>query len=270
MTALTISQLMIYPIKSLAGVALDVMPMDALGAQYDRRYMLVDAQGQFVTQRHYPEMALAQITACEGGWMIRLPHEEARFLPHEGRCEQACSVTVWRDTVQAFDQGDAWATGFSEWLGVPLRLVYLPTENVRRIDVDFCPEPRFVGFSDGFPLLLANAASLAAVNDVLSQPITMQRFRPNIVVHGAKAFAEDDWQSVITAQGQCLQLVKPCSRCVIPTIDPLTAIRQPAVWQALKKLRQAEDGNIYFGQNAIAQTMTALTVGQSLTVLPVS
>lgn len=260
---IVISGLSIYPIKSCAGIALDTMLLDELGATYDRRYMLVDEQGQFITQRQYARLVHVDIESHQQGWLISLPGVGAKVLPLEGSTLQTMKVTVWSDTFPAYDQGDEWAALFSSFLGKKVRLVFSSVNTARRIDAQYSREARPVSFADGFPLLLANESSLAVLNNALENPVDMLRFRPNIIVRGAPAFAENQWQ-VVHTQNVGLAVVKPCSRCVIPTINPQTAQKQPAIWRVLELFCKASDGKVYFGQNVIHQSNGVLTVGDTL------
>lgn len=265
-----VNRLCIYPIKSLPGLDVEIMHFDDLGAEHDRRYMLVDDKGCFITQRTSAQLCLINIRAVKGGWMIKLPEQYStseQFLPYTGEQEQAVDVEVWSDMVTAFDQGENWAAFFSGYLQQSIRLVYLPVCSLRRIDQEFCDSERYVGFADGFPLLLTTQASLEAIDAALEFNVDIVRFRPNIHVSGAEAFAERCWQSLSVKGAEAeYSIVKPCSRCVIPTIDPETAVKQAAVWKVLKSLCGDDEGNIYFGQNMIHINNSALRIGQSLMV----
>ncbi|CAA0106644.1 putative protein YcbX [BD1-7 clade bacterium] len=262
-----IDSLVIYPLKSLAGVACESMEFDALGARHDRRYMLVDASGKFVSQRTCPIMALASVADAGESWCIKTPDNNKLLLPKAGHCSKPVPVNVWSDTFSAWEQPKELSIWFSEWLGLPVRLVYIGAAAQRPVDPDYAPAPCHVGFADGFPLLLTHTTSLKALNLELPFTIGMERFRPNIVVSGGDAWAEDHWRRLNTADGsQSLLSVKPCSRCAIPTIDPATAERQKVVWQVLKKLRTGSDGQVYFGHNLLHLSDHPLQVGQTLSV----
>lgn len=267
--SIIISELMIYPLKSLPGIAVMQMPLDLLGAEHDRRYMLVDQSGRFVSQRQYAQMALAQLGDAGDAWHIRLDGGGERLLPKEGRQQQVVPVNIWDDQVAAYDQGDDWADWFSRWLGAQVRLVYMPPQPLRPVDADYAKTPAYVGFADGFPLLLLGEASLQYLNSFLPFNLVMERFRPNIVVSGSKPFAEDGWRK-LRAGDVGLDVVKPCSRCVIPTIDPQTAQKQREVWQMLQQQRRGEDGKIYVGQNVLHRLECAasavLHIGQPLII----
>jgi uncharacterized protein YcbX len=260
---LYISKLYIYPIKSCAAIAVNTMPLDTQGAANDRRYMLVDESGQFITQRQYSRLVFVNVEAHQQGWLITLPDIGVKILPLHGVVNQSIRVKVWSDTFDAYDQGDEWADFFSSFLGKKVRLVFSHSNTERRIDPHYCKTARPVSFADGFPLLLTNESSLAVLNERLENPVDMLRFRPNIVVKGAAAFAENAWETLHAPHIQ-LSVVKPCSRCVIPTINPHTAKKEPAVWQALEAFCKGDDGKVYFGQNVIHKSTGILTVGDAL------
>ncbi len=265
-SSVVISQLFVYPIKSFPGLSVSSLTLDSLGAINDRRYMLVDESGKFVSQRQHANLALVSLEQHVDGWQVKFPESEPRILPVEGQIEQLINVTIWSDSCEVYDQGDDWAEWFSAALGKPVRLVYTPKDIQRRIDPDYCSQDRHVSFTDGYPLLVTSVSSLQEINSHLDISITMQRFRPNVVVSGSNAFAEDNWQYLKSSDNE-LALVKPCSRCVIPTINLETAQKEKVVWQTLQKLRQAEDGKIYFGQNAIHQHEGVLHVGNRLEII---
>lgn len=263
--SVSISQLWVYPIKSCQGVQVDTLLLDALGAADDRRYMLVDENGVFVTQRQFASLVLISIIRHEQGWLITLPDGLSRVLPAVGLTEQIVDVVVWGDSFSAFDQGDQWAQFFSIFLQRNVRLIYTDSHTSRCINNQYSPEKRQVNFADGFPLLIVNKSSLDLINQHLDIPITAERFRPNIVVVGAPAFAEQAWK-ILIADDVMLALVKPCSRCVIPTINLSTAKKEKRVWQVLEQLCKKEDGAVYFGMNVIHSNNATLSIGQCLTI----
>ncbi len=264
--SVTVSQLFIHPVKSLPGLSVPSLQLDRIGAVGDRRYLLVDAEGKFLSQRQESRLALIHLAEGEGGWLLSCEGGGQRFLPKVGVQNHKVTVTVWNDSCEAFDQGDAWAAWFSAFLGKPARLVYTPPEIERRIDRNYCADERHVSFADAYPLLVVSESSLNEINRHLSHPIGINRFRSNVVVTGSAAFAEDGWRALAFGENR-LALVKPCSRCVIPTINPATAGKEREVWLVLEKLRKRADGKIYFGQNAIHQQPGELRVGDKLAVV---
>lgn len=262
-----VSQLWRFPVKSLAGDRHPALPLDGRGLAGDRAWMVVDARGRFVTQRQVP--AMTRIQAVYDGNDLSLRHLD-RPQP-ELRLPQApqgrtVEVTVWRDQCEAVDAGDEAAAWLSGLLGKPLRLCFLPPTFRRQVDVNFAKAGDEVGFADGFPLLVCNQASIDYLSRVGGRPLAPQRFRPNIVVDGAELFAENHWRRLRIGEVE-LDLVKPCARCVIPSLDPGTAEQQPAVLELLRAHCRGADGQIYFGQNAIHRQCGRLEEGAEVKVL---
>lgn len=270
----TISRLFVYPVKSCAGVALDHATLTQTGLEFDRAWMVVDAQGQFVTQRELPRMALIQPELQTFDMVLRAPGMLDQRVQLD-KIEHPVQVTVWKDTVPAFDMGDALAQWFSDFLGQPLRLVRFHPEHRRLSSAQWTGETEGLNqFSDGFAVLVISVASLAELNQRLAAageaPVTMERFRPNIVLAGIEAHDEDrlDELLITTAQGEArLRMVKPCPRCPIPNIDPATALSTPTVGDMLQTYCQTAvvGGAVAFGMNAIvlAGVDSELRVGQS-------
>lgn len=253
MSEIWLSQLMIYPVKSCAGISLQTAHTSPFGLQYDRRWMLVDENGVMLTQRQHPRMCLIQPTLENGNLTLSAPAMDP--LPvDQGTAtisvSATVSVSVWEDQCNALDCGDQAAAWLSEFLGLPTRLVYFPEDEIRQVDLSYAQPGDITAFSDGFPYLLISQASLDALNSRLQMPVEMRRFRPNLVVEGCDAFAEDQWQSLLIGDVQ-FRLVKPCSRCVIPSIDPDTAEKNPAVVRTLASFRKTGK-RVLFGQNLTA------------------
>lgn len=270
----TISRLFVYPVKSCAGVALDHATLLDTGLEFDRAWMVVDTQGQFVTQRELPRMALIQPELQTFDMVLRAPGMLDQRVQLD-KIEHPVQVTVWKDTVPAFDMGDALAQWFSDFLGQPLRLVRFHPEHRRLSSAQWTGETEGLNqFSDGFAVLVTSVASLAELNQRLAAageaPVTMERFRPNIVLAGIEAHDEDrlDELLITTAQGEArLRMVKPCPRCPIPNIDPATATSTPTVGDMLQTYRQTAvvGGAVAFGMNAIVLggVDSELRVGQA-------
>jgi uncharacterized protein len=259
--ALRISQLFVHPIKSCGGIAVNDAPLIETGFEYDREWMVVDSDGVFVTQRQVPRMTLIQPTLRSSDLVLRAPGMLALHLQLDA-VEGDCTVRVWNDTVEAFDMGNLAAQWFSDFLGQPLRLARFDPD-VRRIasaqwtqDI----ESR-TAFADGFPLLVTSTASLKELNRRLADSghdaVTMQRFRPNIVIDGLEdAHGEDfiDTLTIDTADGPAVvKLIKPCGRCTIPDVNPATAEQGHAVADTMRAYRANAriDGALAFGQNAV-------------------
>ena len=265
MTKLTLTGIYIYPIKSAAGIALETAQVAPQGFQYDRRWMVVDDQGKFMTQRHFPRMALIRVRYSNEQLIIEAPAQKPLLIPLVLNSPQHISVQVWSDICDAIPLGEEVANWFSEFLETSCQLVYLPEDSLRPIKSRYQVNNEQVSFADGFPFLLISDASLADLNQRLEQPVPMNRFRPNLVVSGCEAFAEDGWQSIrIGSIG--FRVVKPCDRCVITTVDQTQGIRGKEPLLTLAQYRRW-DGKIWFGQNLIHEQLGMLKVGDSVEII---
>jgi uncharacterized protein YcbX len=270
-----ISRLFIYPIKSCAGIELREAELTEAGLDLDRAWMVVDDQGEFVSQRELPRMALVQVQLKWNEVIVRAPGMLSLHL-HVDRVEAPAKVRVWDDVVPAYDMGETAAQWFSDFLGHKLRLVRFDPEH-RRLS-----SPQWTGgveapnaFSDGFPLLVVSEASLEDLNVRLAAggqaPVGMERFRPNIVLAGLQAHDEDRLGVMHVQADAPVQLmpVKPCPRCPIPDIDPATAQAGTVVGDTLQAYRRNDKlgGAVTFGMNAIVREGDGvmLRVGQSVT-----
>jgi uncharacterized protein YcbX len=269
---LTVAGLAVYPVKSLRGIALQTLELDRRGPVGDRRFLLADSAGTFVTQREHPRLCLVAIEPCDDGWLLSAPGKPPLRLASGAPAALRRDVTIWRDTVAACDMGDEVAAWFSAYLDTAVRLFHMPDDSLRPVDPVYLPSAAaaarngdIVGFADGFPLLLIGAASLAEFNRALPTPIGAERFRPNIVVDGAAPYAEDAWRRLRIGDVE-FAIVKPCARCAIPSIDPASGRREPIVAQTLARLRRRGDA-VYFGQNMIHRALGAIRVGAEVTVL---
>lgn len=265
MSDIVLSELYFYPVKSLRGIKLERAPVDRRGIRFDRHWMLVDPEGRFLTQRQNPRMALVGTQLIPDGLRLTAPGmEDLEISCREGRGEPL-EVQVWADRCQARSSGDPAADWLSRFLGQPCRLVYLPAASTRAVDPDFAMADDQVGFSDGFPFLLISEASLEDLNRRLEQPLPMKRFRPNLVVRGCEPYAEDRWRR-IRIGGVEFRVVKPCSRCAIPTIDTETAEKGPEPLRTLSQYRR-QGGKVCFGQNLIHQGEGVLERDMTVEVL---
>ncbi|MCG7199804.1 MOSC domain-containing protein [Marinobacter pelagius] len=259
-----IHSLYLYPVKSLAGIQVDSFAMDEFGPAGDRRWMIVDDERRFVTQRNYPQ--LARINAFFSGARVEvdIPGEGAFSLQPTG---ETLPVLVWRDWVKARVGNSEASEALSRFCGQRFRFVYMPEETFRRIDADRVGEYRRVGFADGFPFLITNLASLDELNGRLEKPVEMRRFRPNIVVEGAEPWVEDDWRELQIGARQ-FRLVKPCSRCIMTTVDPDRGVKDPAA-QPLRTLtgyRRTDEG-VIFGMNAVHDQPGKIRVGDPVSIV---
>ena len=270
-----IQRLFVYPIKSCAGVELAEAVLTETGLDLDRAWMVVDAHGEFVTQRELPRMALIRPQLKVHEVVLRAPGMLALHLQIDA-VEEPARVRIWSDLVSAFDMGPIAAQWFSDFLGRPLRLVRFDPEYRRLSSRQWTDGVDALNqFSDGFPLLVLSQASLDLFNEKRISgghaPVGMERFRPNLVLSGLHAHDEDRVAllEIFAAVPVLLKPVKPCSRCPIPDIDPLTAEIDPAVGGTLRSYRGNErlNGAVSFGMNLIIVQGVdqTLKVGQTVT-----
>lgn len=269
----TIARLFVYPVKSCAGIEVQQALLTDTGLDLDRAWMVVDAEGMFVTQRTLPRMALIRPQFKGDEMVLRAPGMLALHVAIDA-VEAPATVTVWRDTVPAWDMGAVAAQWFTDFLGQPCRLVRFDPEYRRLSSMEWTGGVEAPNqFADGFPLLLASQASMDELNVRLQAAghaaAGIERFRPNVVLAGVDAHDEDrvDLVRVDAQEGEIhLQPVKPCSRCPIPDIDPATAESNPSVGDTLRTYRKDQrlDGAITFGMNAIVRQGAGqmLRVGQ--------
>ena len=250
-----ISGLFVYPLKSARGIACSRVRLTTTGFEWDRQWMLINSNGVFLSQRSHPQLARV-IPRIEDEELVLL----ATHLPplRLGRVSagRRIPVRVHRDRCLGVDEGDAAAEWATHVAGEPARLVRVPAASERFADPHFAAAAR-LGFADGFPVLVCNQSSLEDLNTRLPQSIPMDRFRPNIVLEGLPAWAEDRIEA-LTVDGVTLRLVKPCARCTIPSVDQLTG--QPSTDPA-PVLRQFRYDKVLrgltFGENAVIVTAGA-------------
>lgn len=257
---ISLSSLWLYPIKGARGTSVASAEVGDRGLVGDRRYMVVDPEGGQITQREVAKLALVVPALEPDGLSIDAPGMPTLRVGREG---ERRTVTVWSSSVEAFDVGaGAW---FSEVLGRSCGLVYMPDTARRPVNPKYDDSGAIVSFADGFPFLLANEASLADLNGRLDAPLPMNRFRPNLVVRGAEAWAEDHWDRVQIGAIQ-FSVPKPCDRCVVTTIDQSTAIAGKEPLRTMATFR-SRDGKVWFGENLVHHAQGTLTVGDAITVL---
>ncbi|GBR12204.1 MOSC domain-containing protein [Asaia spathodeae] len=258
-----IAALYIHPVKSLHRIDVAALNLEPWGPRGDRRWLVVSPEGKFMTQRQYPAMARI-ITALEGeNLYLSGGTATPLMLVPPGPDAPLALVSVWKDRdIEARDAGDAAAEWVSTFLETPCRLVYMAAPERAR--------PAAFGsvsFADGFPLLVTNTASLTDLNERLDQPVPMERFRPNIVVESETPWAEDTWR-ILKIGSVELELVKPCSRCIVTTIDQETGTI-PVAREPLRTMTgfRHQPGGVMFGQNAIIRRGGAIRLGDQINCL---
>lgn len=267
---LHLSALYRYPLKSCKAEPLQQAAFDDLGLTGDRRWMLVDeSSGRFFTQRALPGMSQLSVQWNEhGGITLSAPGLTALDVALPENVEDNLrGVTVWRDTLRVPDAGDEAAQWVSDFIGKTARVVHIPKDRARGLPPGYgCVDDK-VGFADGFPLLLIGQASLDDLSTRIGRPQEMLRFRPNLVVEGAEAFAEDGWKRIRIGKLE-FRLLGGCARCILTTLDPATGERsddrEPLT--TLKTYRE-EEGQIWFGQNMVSDGAGVVELGMKVEVL---
>ncbi|MPY89650.1 MAG: MOSC domain-containing protein [Luteitalea sp.] len=272
MSEYRVRDLYVYPLKSAAGVRVDAAEVDALGLAGDRRWMVVDATGRSLSQRELPRMALLRAQARPGELLLEAPDMPALVVETPSAGPRG-EVRVWRDRCEAVVADPDASRWLCEFLEYDCQLVYRADGGVRSVDATYARRPAWVGFADAFPMLLISQGSLDDLNARLAangQPtVPMNRFRPNLVVEGAPAYAEDDWrQLAVGPPGSAIPLdvVKPCARCSIVPVDQATGIRGTEPLRTLATYRR-RNGKVYFGQNVIHRASGTIRVGDSVRVM---
>lgn len=265
MNRIVLTELFVYPIKGARGISLERGYATARGIEHDRRFMLIDANGDFLTQRDHTEIALIE-TGIDGDALVVKAHgQEPLRLPLRPQGKADRKARVWDDVCDAVSLGQTAAEYFSDCLKRPAELVYMPDETKRLVSKSYANRGETVGFSDGFPFLLVNEGSLEDLNARLEKSVPMNRFRANFVVRGAPAWSEDSWT--------CLQIddvvffaVKPCSRCQVITVDQATGERGKDPLATLATFR-ARANKVYFGWNLVAENEGEVRAGSTVSLL---
>jgi uncharacterized protein YcbX len=245
----------------LGGIAIDSAILTDRGFEYDRRWMLVDVDNCFISQREVTAMALLKVSLSANGLLVKNSSKPHTFIeiPFQPPAATTTMVTVWSDRVRAqwvSAEADAW---FSEQLGMVCRLVYMPDATHRRVDGRYAHNKEITSFSDGYPLLLIGQASLDDLNSRLPNPVPMDRFRPNIVFTGGAPYQEDVMKQFSIGAIHFMG-VKLCARCVMTTIDQQTAARAKEPLKTLSTYR-AKNNKIYFGQNLLYNGGGVIKIG---------
>lgn len=259
MSSAVLAGIFVYPIKACGAVALESATLHTHGLAGDRRYMLVGADGTFLSQRTHPELARVRCSLEGERIGAAVPERAPLDLPRQFTGDQRRQVTIWRDVVQAqvHPEGSAW---FSALLQEPVQLVYVGDDDLRQVNPERARPGERVAFADGYPLLLTSESSLEELNRVASEPVPMERFRPNLVVSGWPPYAEDSLTDLCIGDVP-LFMPKLCDRCVVTTTDQLTGQRHAEPLRALAKTRRW-DQKVWFGANLIPRGAGQLSVGQ--------
>jgi uncharacterized protein YcbX len=268
-----VTGLSIYPFKSGRGIALPQARIDAMGLSGDRRMMLVDPDGQFITQREMPD--LARLTALPAASYLTLRLDDGReMMVAPPQPDNRMDVTIWRSPVSAAMAHDSVNTKLSDWFGRPVKLAFIDGESQREASPEWAGDGTPMGFADGYQILVTTWGSLRALNEDMERhgegSVGMDRFRPNIVVDCDEPWAEDAWTGLEIA-GIRFDFVKPCPRCIMTTQDQQTGSREGAnPMPAMGRLRMSADRRVpgvLFGWNAVPRGEGLVRVGDAVTVL---
>lgn len=264
---LQLSEIYTYPIKSLGGIRLQSTNLTPQGVQYDRRWMLVDANGQFLTQRQFPKMAWLQPILKKEG--IEIQHKQLDisplFFPFQPQTNELLQVQVWKSVCTALAvsaEADRW---FSKALDTPCRLVYMPNSTKRKVNPAFDRGEDIVSFADGYPYLIIGQEALNDLNSRLAAPLPMNRFRPNFVFTGGTAYEDDLWQTIKIGD-TIFDISKACGRCIITTIDQQTLNTSKEPLKTLATYR-TKNNMVLFGQCLLSVANGVVSTGNVITVL---
>lgn len=260
-----LSELYVYPVKSLAGIKVSTWSVTAKGFLHDRKWMLIDRNNHFLSQRQLPKMALIKTHLTDSELILSTASSDQIVLPLDPITGHNVITQIWHDCCLAKStstQVDQW---LSDFLGIQCRLVYQPNEVFRPVDPLYSKPTDQLNFSDGFPFLILSKASLATLNSEMRLQLDIQRFRPNLVIAQCSPYAEDSWREIRINQIH-FRLPKPCSRCRVPTIHPETAETGKEPLKTLNRFRKWNK-RVYFGQNALHNESGTLSIGNKVYII---
>jgi uncharacterized protein YcbX len=260
--SLRVSAINIYPVKSLGGISVQSGYILKKGFQHDRRWMLIDDDNIFLTQRIHSKMALFRMSFANDGFHVSFDGQQLEIPPTiEGEPVRA---KIWDDEVTVQEVSAKHSEWFSKNLGIRCRLVAFPEENERHVDERYRIGDDHVSLADAYPLLIIGQSSLDDLNDRMKTPVPMNRFRPNVVFTGGEPFEEDTW-SRFTIGNLSFAGVKPSKRCVLITVDQETAMKGPEPLATLSTFRKRDNG-VYFGQNVIPIKTGEISIGDEIII----
>jgi len=262
-----LSEIFVYPIKSASGVYLQEAKVGEKGLELDRRWMLVDQKGKFISQRTHPELSLVSVNIENEGLVVKHKYEnyDKLFVPLDIDEEYTRDVDIWNDKCAAILVSDAADCWFSKILGIQCQLVYMPDNSIRFVDPKYSLGDKTVGFADGFPFLLIGQSSLDDLNSRLENRISINRFRPNLVFTGGEPFIEDTWKEFKIGAVTFFP-VKPCARCTVPTVNQEIGKRGNEPLATLSSYR-VENNKIFFGQNLVHEGRGIIKVNDPLKII---
>lgn len=264
MTTAILTSINTYPIKSTKGVSLDFALVKETGLELDRHFVITDINGKFITGRTKSSLVLVESDITEAGLILSAPDMPDINLFYKNLANEYQNVQVWNDEISAqycSTEIDSW---FSTYLKIPCKVYYLGEHSHRTVS----GYTNKLSFADGYPLLMISEASLMALNNRLEQSVSMAQFRPNLVVSQCLEFAEDGWHKIRIGE-VIFEIVKPCSRCIFTTVNEVSGQRnkQKEPLATLKKFRQGNDKEIYFGQNLIALNEGTISIDDKIEII---
>ncbi|KEO73343.1 MOSC domain-containing protein [Anditalea andensis] len=254
----------IYPIKSLGGIRLEEAQVEEKGLQYDRRWMLVDKEGNFLTQRKHENMALFQVVLNDKGLRVFLKNDQESniLIPYDLCTGKKLYVQIWEDKVEAQVVDEVISSWFTQQLGIPCDLVVMPESTKRKLKPQYAVNEETVSFADGMPYLIIGQASLDDLNSRLQSPVPMNRFRPNFVFSGGEPFDEDRAGTIMIGASH-FKITKPCARCVMVTIDQTSGEKGKEPLKTLASYRTVNK-KVMFGQNMLLLSGSTVKVGDEV------
>lgn len=263
---LTLSKIFIYPIKSLGGISVDSAIVEERGLKYDRRFLLVDENGMFITQRSFPQMALLKLCFRDDGFKVLNTKDNSHaIIPIESDSKEIISVTVWDDVCNAVLVNKDLNVWFSNAINKKCSLVYMPDSERRVVEKKYIEEEHIVSFADAYPFLIIGESSLIDLNSRLEIPLPMNRFRPNFVFIGGNPYEEDAWKDFKIGDVE-FRAVKPCARCMITTTNQDTAETGHEPLKTLASYRRI-DGKVMFGMNVVCNKPGVVSINHKIVIV---
>jgi len=261
-----LSKIMVYPIKSLGWIEPEEWEVQKRGFKLDRRWMLVDEEGNFVSQRKFPQLAILKTEITSSGILVKNSFTQENFeIPFEIKKKKQLKVKIFNDETSALYAGNQASNFFSNFLKTKVKLVFMPEEFTRPVNPAYGSKKDIVSFADGFPYLLINTASVVNLNKRLKKKIPAERFRPNLIIEGKIPFEEDGWSKIKIGE-IIFKIVKPCSRCTVITVNQKTGEKEPEPLKVLSEFRKVEN-KVMFGENLIAAREGKLKIGDKIEIL---
>jgi len=259
-----LTEIWIYPVKSLGGIRLQKANVLPKGLEYDRRYMLVDENNRFITQRVFPQLALFKLTLDDNVFTVAHGNDTIDLPKQPELNDKLTTVTIWDDAVEAVELDQKYNQWFTDRAGIQCKLIFFPEGNERPVDKDFAKNNEQVSLADGYPFLIIGQSSLDELNTRLEVSVPMNRFRPNFVFEGGKPFEEDNWVD-IKIGGNGFTGLKLCARCVLTTVNQETGQMGKEPLATLSRFRKV-GSKVNFGQNLVARDHLEVNEGDTIEV----